>query len=190
MTCIAHGKDEQDPEITEAVVRRQLEALGEKVEEFLEESEIDLDSWEGPEGEAIRQHVQFAENHPLPATAEAYRKRTHAFLEEAVYPKRASLDPALCYDCETVNWYHTLLPVKLKVALAGFHEPAAEGDLSLYHAVGQLEVCKKAAQESEGAFRRIRARLPTDHRRIGELLVLLRNMDERIRLMEESAMPG
>lgn len=186
MISIAHGRDERDPEITRAVMEQQFEEAEEGSEELVEENEMDLEAAWGPEFEKIKQHIEFVENHPLPLTAEEYRKRAHALLESAFYQSREKVSPELTYDFETVAWYHTLLPVKLERGLAGFHEPASEGDLALYDAVGQFEICKKAIRESANALRRIRQNLPAHHRPISELLALLHNLYDRFQALEES----
>lgn len=194
MTCLAHGKEERDHEITEAVVKRQLQEVGEKIEEVMEEGginfeddleEIDLENIDDPALEGIKKHIEFVQNHPLPSTAEQYRKRAQALLESEFYQK-GGLSRELVYDFETVAWYHTLLPVKLDRGLAGFHEPACEGDISLIDAIGQFEVCEKAIRESVKALRRLGPRLPSRHAEISVLLALLQNLHSRIQALEES----
>ena len=187
ITCIAYGRDEHDAEVTEAVMRRQLEENGEKSEGISEEDEIDWDTLDDPKINKLKEHVEFVRNHPLLTTAEQYRKRAHAFLEKKFYVREgpaAAVAPA--YDFETIAWYYTLLPAKLGRALAGFHEPACEGDVALYDAIGQLEVCKKAVRESVQALHRLGPRLPLCEAQSRELLALLHNLDSRIQALQES----
>lgn len=189
MTCIAHGKEEDDPEITEAVMKQQFEVNEEKIEEFMVEDEgdleeIDSEAFEAPEFEPIKKHMDFVRNHPLPLTADQYRERVRAFLKKAFYPKQ-DLSPELRYDFETVAWYHTLLPAKLNRALAGFHEPMAEGEIALYDAVAQIQVCKKAVRESILAFRNLDKRLLSFHSETVEVLALLNNLQSRIQALED-----
>ena len=61
------------------------------------------------------------------------------FLKSTFY-KDEKIDPKRKNDFEIVSWYHTLLSAKLHRALCGFHEPAVEGDISLYDAVAQFQV--------------------------------------------------
>jgi hypothetical protein len=185
MTCIAHGKEPGDPEITKEVMKRQFEEIGEELEQFAEEDEIDFDDLNDPEFEKIRKHIRFVENNPLQVTAERYLDKANKFLEKTFY-KDTSKKSELVRDFETVSWYHTLLPVKLNMALAGFHEPACEGDLSLYDAVAQFEICKKAIRQLIEALRKIDKHMPSYHDHVLVLLTLLHNMCSRIEMMEES----
>lgn len=187
MTCLAYGKDERDPEITGAVMKRQLEEIGEEIDErFEEEHEIDLDTIDDPEFERIKQHIEFVENHSLRISAHEYCRQVQTFLQEAFYPQKREMNTQLIYDFETIAWYHTLLPIKIQRGLAGFHEPACEGDLALYDAVGQFEVCKKAIRESIRAFHKIGPRLPSYQTEVTKLLALLNNLHSRIQALEES----
>lgn len=185
ITCIAHGREPDDPEMTVEIMKKQYEQLEEHLEEFAEESEIDFDEIDDPDFEKIKEHIKFVENNPLPVTAEQYRKKAQEFLKGTFY-KEEEKYLALNYDFETVAWYHTLLVVKLQRALAGFHEPACEDDLSLYDAVAQLEICKKAIKESINALRKIDPNLPSCHLQISELLALLHNIHSRIEAMEST----
>ena len=121
MICIAHGKNEDDPEIVRAVMERQYEEVGDKLEALSEENEIDLDAIDDPEFDRIKEHIKFVEHHPLPVTAEEYRRRAHAFLEDAFYPHQEGMSHELVHHFETIVWYHTLLLVKLERGLAGVH---------------------------------------------------------------------
>lgn len=185
MTCIAYGKESGDPEITKEVMKRQFEEIGEELEQFAEENEIDFDDIDDPEFEKIREHIKFVENNPLQRTAERYLDITHEFLEKTFY-KTGFEDQALAGDFEIVSWYHTLLPVKMNRALAGFHEPACEGDLALYDAVAQFQICKKAITQSAEAFRKIGQSYTSFRVQIQTMLALLHNIYDRIEAMENS----
>jgi len=185
MTCIAHGREPDDPEMTAEIIEKQYEKLEKSLEETAEEFGIDLDEVEGPEWEKIKEHIKFVENNPLDATAAEYCKKARAFLEETFY-KDGVAGPDLAYDFKTVSWYHTLLPAKLHRALCGFHEPACEGEISLYDAIAQFEVCKKAIKQSIESLRKIDKHLPSFNTQISKLLALLHNIYSRIEMMEES----
>ena len=185
MICVAHGKEPNDPEITEAVMKRQFEDVGEKIDQFIEENEIDIDAIDDPAFEKIREHIEFVENNPLQRTAERYLDIAREFLEKTFY-KTGFEDQVLARDFETVNWYHTLLPVKLNRALAGFHEPACEGDLALYDAVAQFQICKKAITQSIEALSEISKSYASHRAQIQQLFALLHNIHSRIEQLEES----
>lgn len=199
ITCIAHGRDEDDLEITEAVMEAQYKDVEEKFSEHLDKYGInldnpDIDGDELDEEDAIdfddlpqdiQDHIKFVENNPLPATAEQYCKRAHDFLKGTFY-KDEKKYVALNYDFQTVAWYHTLLPVKLQRALAGFHEPVCKDEFALYDAVAQFGICKKAIKESINALRKIDQGFPSFHTQILELLALLHNIYSRIEAMEEN----
>jgi hypothetical protein len=200
LTCIACGREPDDPEITKEVMKQQFEDTEEKLEKFMEENEIDtstplsingeqgrtidLDNIDDPEFEKIRKHIEFVKNNPLDITAEQYRKKTSEFLENTFYNKKG-IKSELIYDFETVTWYHTLLPVKLHRALCGFHEPVNEDEFGLYDAVAQFEVCKKAINESVKALRKLKPYYSNHKNLITELIALLHNMLSRIETMEE-----
>jgi hypothetical protein len=197
VTCIAHGKDEDDSEIIGAVLEAQYGDIEEKMKEAGERFGIDLDF---PDGEGlgeeqeieledlpgdILEHIQFVEKHPLPATVEQYHERASAFLKENFYEKK-DLPPEIKYHFETVSWYHILLPAKLQRALAGFHEPACEGELGFYDAVAQFSICKKSIAESIKALKALEPHCPYHQYVLIELLALLYNICDRITAMEES----
>jgi len=197
ITCIAHGRDEDDPEITESIVEAQYKEVEEKLGECADKFDIDLDDFNSYEldkeheidfenlPEDIQRHIRFVQDNPLDASAKNYCRRAHAFLKDTFY-KDERVGPKLKYDFETVVWYHTLLPAKLHRALAGFHEPATEGDIALYDAVAQLEICKKAIKESVEALQKIDKSVTFCHKQIPTLLALLHNIYDRIEAMENS----
>lgn len=187
LTCIAHGREEDDPEITRAVMERQFADAAEGPEDFIDDEEDELTEVDisEPQFDSIRPHMEFVQNHSLPKTAQEYLERARSFLEQTYYDKNVAEEPK--HHFQTISWYHTLLPVKLQMGLAGFHEPACEGDIAIYHAVGQLEICKKAIRESVAAFRHLQVDFPAFKTQILVLLALLHNMHDRIQALEESA---
>lgn len=199
ITCIAYGRDEDDPEITEAVMDVQYREVDEKLSEYMDKFGIDLDNPDIDEGdidnehmidfkdlpEDIQKHIKFVENNPLSATVEQYRKRAHDFLKATFYEDEKKYG-GLNYDFQTVSWYHTLLSVKLQRALAGFHEPVSEDEFALYDAVVQFQICKKAIMQSIEALRKISTSYPVFAQQIQEMIALLHNIHSRIVAMEES----
>ncbi len=184
ITCIAHGKEPGDPEITTEVMRQQYEVVEENMEKFIGENGIEFDEIGEGIQEAIRRQEEFIENNPLHKTAQAYHQKAHKLLQETFYNKKLS-DSRLTSEFEIVSWYHTLLPVKLHRALCGFHEPTVEGDIALNDAIAQLDICKKAINESVEALRKIRATLTGYQNPIAELIALLSNIYSRIEIMEQ-----
>lgn len=182
--CIAHGREPDDLEMTAEIMKKQHEDLDEFIQELEEEIEINFDEIDDPEFEKIKEHIKFAENNPLPVSAEQYRKKVHEFLKDTFYKEEKKFT-GLNYDFQAVSWYHTLLSAKLQRALAGFHEPAREGDFALYDAVAQFEICKKAISKSIKALRNIAENDKNLQSRITQLLTLLHNMFSRIKLIEE-----
>ncbi|MFO8053007.1 MAG: hypothetical protein R6U54_03500 [Candidatus Omnitrophota bacterium] len=192
-TCIAHGREEDDSEITEAVFEGQYKDMEEKLGEQAGKFDIDLDNPEIDESEldeggwidfedlpkGVQEHIKFVENNPLDTTANNYSKKARIFLKDTFY-KSQPADSKFRYAFETISWYHTLLPVKLKRALAGFHEPVSEDEFALYDAVAQFEICKKSAQESIKALREIKKHFPSRQAQIIELIALLHNIYSRI----------
>ena len=128
LVCIARGKEPGDPETVAEVLEEQLRSAGEFLEEKMEECGLDPDEVEGPDWEAIKEHIAFVENNPLDDTAETYRKKAHEFLKSSFYHRSDEINPQLLDEYETLNWYHTLLAVKAHRGLCGFHEPATEDD--------------------------------------------------------------
>ncbi|MDP3143149.1 MAG: hypothetical protein Q8N14_04320 [Candidatus Omnitrophota bacterium] len=185
LTCIAHGREPDDPEITEEVMRQQFEEVEEKIEKFMEENEIELEDLDAPEFAEIKKHIELVENNPLDATAGQYRKMAQEFLEKNFY-KKEGLSPQVIHDFETIAWYHTLLSAKLHRALCGFHEPAVEGDISLCDAVAQFAVCKDSIKKSVQALQNLKPDYPGSKNLIVMLVALLHNLFSRIEALEES----
>ena len=198
ITCIAHGKDEDDPEITKAVMEAQYKEVDEALSEHMDKFGIDLDNPDIDKNELdeedaidledlprdIQKHIRFVENNPLDNTVKNYSHKAHAFLKETFYGDKKMAREFRC-DFETISWYHTLLPAKLNRALAGFHEPACEGDLALYDAVAQFQICKKAITQSIEALRRVSRHYVSFRSSIQVMLALLNNIHSRIEKMEE-----
>ena len=197
VTCIAHGRKPDDPEIAELVIEAQYREVEEKLKERMDKFDIDLD---GPDidelneeseidfenlPENIQRHIKYVENNLLDKTAKNYCRRARTFLESTFY-KNEKACFKLKHDFETVSWYHTLLPAKLHRALCGFHEPACEGDIALYDAVAQFQICKKAITQSIEALRRINKSYTSHGAQIQQLLALLHNIHSRIEHLEES----
>ncbi|MFH1460735.1 MAG: hypothetical protein ABIG64_10280 [Candidatus Omnitrophota bacterium] len=197
MICIAHGKKSDDPEITEAVMKRQLEEIEEKLGKAMDKYGIDLDNpdmdedWLSEEDAVeledlppeIQEHILFVENNNLQKTAEQYRKKTHEFLERNFYGNN-SVNSKFKENFQTIAWYHSLVSVKINRALAGLHEPMTKGDLALYDAVAQLQICKKAIGESIKAFNNIKPHYPKYKRFFLEAFALLNNISSQITLIE------
>lgn len=194
ITCIAHGRDEDDSEITEAIMEEQYKEVDEKLSECRDKFGINpdvgaLDDEDTVDFESLPQdvqkHLRFVQNNPLELAAKSYCHKARAFLQNTFYDND-KVDPILKYDFEVVSWYHTLLQVKLHRALCGFHEPACEGELALYDAVAQFQVCKKVITLSIDALRKISPAYPAFSVQIKEMLALSHNIHSRIVAMEES----
>lgn len=197
--CIAHGRDEDDPEITEDVLEAQYGDIDEKLSEYMDKIGIDPDFQDIDEEELdedhlvefedlppeIQDHIKFMEDNPLKETVENYRKSAHDFLKKTFY-KEEPHNAELTYHFETVNWYHTLLSAKLNRALAGFHEAPTDGEFAFYDSVAQFDICKKSITESIKALRRIAKNYVTFQQSIQEMLALLYNIYSRIEKLEES----
>ena len=188
MICLGHGKDPDDHEMHKAILEEQFEQDMAGFEERLEEWGVDPnafeDSGEDPELEEIKKTDTYIKNHHLHETTEQYRRKAHNFLKKTFY-REGTTPKELAYDFDTVAWYHTLLTVKLKRALAGFHEPPSEEDYGLCDAVAQFEVCQKAVRESIQALSKIELALPAHSVEIKTLLALLHNITSRIDAMVE-----
>jgi hypothetical protein len=199
LTCIAHGRDENDPEITKAVLEEQCKDIDEKLGEQTEKIGMDIDCPDIDESglnedgavdfedlpPEVQKHIRFVENNTLDKTARNYCGIAHAFLKDTFY-KDTEVPSEVKYDFETVSRYHMLIPAKLHRALCGFHEPVSEGDISLFDAVAQSQICKKAITQSVDALRRIVKMYPTFQPQIQKMAAFLHNIHSRIEKMEES----
>lgn len=183
ITCIAYGKEEYDLDITTQVMEKQYKEMTDMIEDRLEEIDIDFDRIDSPELEAIKEHIKFVEKNPLQISVEQYLKKAREFLKLTFYKSKPT-DHKLISDFETLSWYHTLLPVKLNRALAGFHEPACDGEFALYDAIAQFQICKKAIKNSTMALRNIIKMDESLRGSVIPLLALLQNILSRIKLME------
>lgn len=184
VTCIAHGREPDDPDMTAEVMKKQYESIGEALEEFTEEQGIDLDDNDIPEMQKIKEHIEFVHNNPLEKTARQYSHKAHEFLKETFFTDQM-VAPELVYDFETVAWYHTLLPVKLHRGLCGFHEPMTDGDISLCDAVAQFVICKDAIRKSIEALRKIKPHYPRQNELLTQLIAILHNILSRITEMKD-----
>lgn len=199
ITCIAHGRDEDDPEITKAIMEEQYQGLDDALGKCMDKFDIDLDDPDIDEDDLrednivdfenlpldIQEHIQFVENNALNKTAQNYSVKVHDFLKEAFYENK-KIAPELKYDFETISWYHTLLPAKLHRALCGFHRPVSEEDISLYDAVAQFQICKKAITQSIKALRKISKRNFFYKQKTQGIIALLHNIHSRIEKLEDS----
>jgi len=185
LTCIAHGRDLYDPEITAEVMEQQFEDSGKKIKKFMEENDIDFDDSDDSESANMGDDIEPAENNPLDNTGEQFCKRADEFLKEVFYNKEG-LNPDLTNDFETIAWYHTLLSVKLHRALCGLHEFVNQDEFPLCDAVAQFAICKKAITGTVQALRRIAPDYFQYKNLIQELLALLHNILSRIEALEES----
>jgi DNA repair ATPase RecN len=185
ISCIAHGREPDDPEITAEVLKQQFEPVEKLIEQYMEEHDINFDSISDAEYDEIEKIDERMHNHLLQKTAEQYRKKADTFLKNTFYEKE-NLSPRLVYDFETVAWYHTLLAVKLHRALCGFYEPVDEHEFGLHDAIAQFAICKKAINESVKALRKLKPYYLDYKNLIAELLALLHNILSRIEAMEES----
>ncbi|MCG2726513.1 MAG: hypothetical protein L6420_09760 [Elusimicrobia bacterium] len=185
ITCIALGKEPDDPEITAEIMQEQYRKIDEAIEKLEEETELDLDDMDNTDFEKIKNHIKSIQNHPLLKIADEYCEKAASFLKSALYGKKA-INRELAYQFDTVAWHHILLPAKLNRALAGFHEPATDGDMALYDAVAQLEISKKAIEESLAALSEIGKTSADLGPNISHLTVLLKEIKKKIEKFEEN----
>lgn len=196
ITCIAHGREPNNPEITAEVLKWQFEGIDEKIQQFCEENDIEIDDINELELEEIKENRQAVKNHPLNVLGKQYLKMAHQFLKKTFYDKKG-IEPKLIPHFERVAWYHTLLSVKLYRALSGFHEQVGpvenlfshgvdEYEFSLCDAVAQFAICKKSINESVNALQAISSFYPDYKNPIIILLTLLRNILKGIEELEES----
>lgn len=209
LTCIAHGREEDDQEVTEQVLDWQYAPMNEMMEAEMEE--IDLDTIDDSDFGADKERVEFFQENSLAQTADQYRKKAQTFLEATFYEDEEAFDVGdardlddvddvdeeaqdmiedgrqwsddLIYDFETISWYHTLLPVKLHRALSSF-TGLIDDDISLRDTVAQFAICKKGAAQSLEALRKIAKSFPEQQRLTAEMIALLQNISSRIEIME------
>ncbi|MDP8299141.1 MAG: hypothetical protein P9L88_04485 [Candidatus Tantalella remota] len=182
LNCIGNGRDENDPEITAAVMKQQFKEAFEGLEGTLEEIDIEMDETDNDEAwERVKEHVRFVSNNSLTRTSKKYSALAHDFLKKNYYKKK-DIKPEIKDPFEVVSWYHSLLPVKVNRALAGFHEPMLDGDISLYDVVGQFQICKKAVRKSMDAFDVISRHMPAE-KDIPGMKALLGNINSRIDIL-------
>jgi hypothetical protein len=189
VTCLAHGKDEDDQEINEALLEAQCADLETNTPGMTQRMNIDEDATVNLSDlpEEIQKHIRFIQNHPLSRAVEQYQKRARAFLKETFYNNnKSSILPELNDYFEVLSWYHVLLPAKARRALAGFHTPFSEKDLALSDAVAQFEICQKAVTGSQDAIKRIKDHYPVHNQGLIEMRALLHNITSHINSMLES----
>lgn len=185
ITCIAHGKNPDDSQMREEVMKKQFEDVEELLEEYRGELDSDVCDIDDPDLEEIKEHVKTAKNHPLPETADIYRKKANDFLENA-FLKNKKAQSSLNYHFETIAWYHTLILAKLNRAFSGLEEIEDDEEFCLCDAVAQFEICKKGVTESVKAFKKIIPYFAGFRRQILELLSLLHNIYSRINIIENN----
>ena len=197
LSCIAHGREEDDPEITKAVMEAQYKEVDEKLNVHMDKLGIDLDNPDIDEDSLdeegavnfedlppdIQKHIRFVQDNSLDTTAKKYSEKAHDFLEKVFYESK-KVAPELKNDFEVISWYHTLLSAKLHRALCGFHEPVNEHEFALYDAVAQFQICKKAIKCSVKSLQDIAKKDKTQQNAITQLSALLYNILSRIELME------
>lgn len=191
LNCIAHGKDENDWEITEQVMRRQFDDMEKRIQNSIDERGIDFysdfDQEDFNASEEITNPQKPLNDDALVAAANEYLRRAHEFLKVAFFDKN-TFATRLTGDFETVTWYHTLLAVKLQRALSGFGvlDDDDEEGFALNDSVAQFAVCQKAIKESIEALRNIQPDYPMQKTIIVQLFALLTNMAHRIKKLEQS----
>ncbi|MCK5581307.1 MAG: hypothetical protein KAJ18_08550 [Candidatus Omnitrophica bacterium] len=185
VTCIAHGREQDDPEVTEDIMRQQFEEIKEDLENFIEENDIDVEEIDPGDMEKIQNHADGIKEDPLHKTARQYSQKAKELLEK-ISDSNKKLSPRIFSDSQTVAWYHTLLPAKVYRGLCEFHEPVDEDDFTLNDAVAQFCICKKAIQQSTQALRNLKDSLSQDKNLIVELIALLHNIFSRIEAMERT----
>lgn len=191
MLCIAHGKEPGDPEITEAVMKRQFDEIEKRIEESLYEERFDDECDDDFDDEFdedievmdIEELEERVDNDSLMKTVKQYSDMSHAFLKKEYYGKNKK-DLAQFYSI--INWYHLMLSVKINLALSGFYEYEVAGELSLYDAVAQLDISKKAIRLSRGAYHLLLEKRPDLKPSIIPLMALLENLNDRILMLEDS----
>ncbi len=185
LTCIAHGREPDDPEITGQVIQRQWEDVMEKLEKDMEKYDINPDDIDSADTAKLDAKEEAARKEPLSLTAKEYCQRSHELLKTVFYEIKGTPAGSIA-DLETVSWYHTLLPAKLYRALCGLREKSNEDEAGLCDAVAQFAVCKKAIACSVAALRNLKPHYPTHAKTIIQLIALLNNILHRIEMAEDA----
>ncbi|MCK4859132.1 MAG: hypothetical protein KAS87_01080 [Candidatus Omnitrophica bacterium] len=185
ITCIAHGKEPGDPEITKEVIRKQFEDTEKKIEQFTEDNGMEFGGIEIPEFKKVKQNFDLGENKFLYTTARRYCKRAEEFLKDTFFNEKG-IKSELAYDLEAIAWYDILLARKLHGVLSGFCESNYKDEFLLCDTVAQFAICKKAINESLKALRRLKPHYLRHKNLIIELLAMLHNISSRMKAVEES----
>lgn len=180
MTCVAHGKEPDDIEITAKVIQKQFEELDKILEDNHEDFNESVCLVENPE---TSETLKSVENNSLSQFAYDYFSKAHDFLDN-VY-NQENPGSYILYDLETVNWYHSLLPPKINRILSGFYAPDID-DFIICDVIAQVQICEKAIVKSTEALRKIAGKLPIHRDRILDLLALLNTISERITILKSS----
>jgi hypothetical protein len=185
LTCIAHGREPDDPEITGQVMQQRWEDVMKKLEKDMEKYDINPDDIDGADTAELDAREESARKEPLNLTTKEYCKRSHKLLKSVFYEIKGTPAGAIA-DLETVNWYHTLLPAKLYRALCDLREKDDADEFGLCDAVAQFAVCKKAIACSVAALRNLKPHYSEHAKTITLLVALLNNILHRIEMIEDA----
>ena len=183
LTNIAEGREPDDPKGFAAKDERKLALL---------HNTFALPSGSGKDAEEYKKKQNarkaWIAGHELSGCAGRYGKETHAFLR-AQYHSEKDVPPHLHLHIDTVAWYHILIYVKSKRALARIYDDLQEEDreeAGICDAVAQFAVCKKGVAASLEAFKNILAESPELVPAIMPLVSLLYSVEREIALIENS----
>ncbi|NQU83940.1 MAG: hypothetical protein HQ536_04485 [Parcubacteria group bacterium] len=186
----AEGRNPDDPEVFMEDMKEDFEKMHEMIKKDMKKHGMD---YKKIMKEVEKMEVDFTEPPEFEITrkADAYMNQTRLLIE--VLWSRMQFNPYLLEkiknDVEVLNWYHTILPVKIRRVLDCLWETKMENgeddELSLRDAYWTSDIVSKSINLSKQALENIVVHEPGSENTANNILVTLKEIeDELVKILD------
>lgn len=180
---ISNGEDPDDLNVALKDVRASFEKSLEMLKKLAEEKGIDVSKIDNEQNRDEENKERQLFQNPFYELTLKYAEEAAGFIKEAFYENQ-EIAPEIVNDYETLIWYHTLLPAKVRRLLSDVYTEESGDEFRLYDAVAQIEIIKKSIAESQKALRNILIGQIAYRYKISEILDILQDITKQVEIIE------
>ena len=191
---MADGKDPDSFESVMESVKKGTQKSIALIRTWAKEEGIDLtaDPFDEEEIKLASLRSRKCLQHSLSRLAHAFCKEAYSFLKRNYYRKSADYSEVHRDEYQVLEWFHTLLPVKIRRLLESLYGEEKVGsdplvqEALLADAVAQMDICGKAISLCQKACDALTAPHPVELVPLAKMRTFLDRMEEELKNFERS----
>jgi len=190
---MADGKDPESLECVMESVKKSTRKSVTLIRKWAKEEGIDLraDPFDEEEIKLAKLRSRKLRTHSLSRLSYAFCEQAYTFLKRYYYRKSPDYSVDHLAEYQTLEWYHTLLPVKIHRLLGALYSGKEEWndpimqEALLSDAVAQMDICRKAITLSQAACDQLTLPHPMELVPFAKMRTFLGKIEEGLKIIEE-----